>query len=203
MYKQTYKRLRSIWKPVEPCLAALTHRGQQRGPSRPVCRPRLGLTGAAPGKAVLCLLCGVNVNEVWRRFWEEQMEGVLGQQCFLVLLTHTPGALLLHLIRCEGHAPSLCMVLSSSSRAEACPSAGTLSPQSQPISGRPMVAAAPTLSSRTGSFPRSFFCGEVVLSQSTLYRAEKAQSLNAFFLGNPFTEKTVLRVQGRLWCMTG
>lgn len=77
----------------------------------------------------------------------------------------------------------LCMVLSSSSRASVsfCRHLVTTEPANQ--SGCPVVGAL-SLGLRTSCFWGVFavYCGQVVLSQSTLYRAKKAQSFNAFLV---------------------
>jgi len=93
-------------------------------------------------------------------------EAVLGQQCFWWSYTHS-GALLLHLIYCEGPTPpsAWCCHLQAEWGVSFC---------------RHLVTSEPA-NSRTGSYWGAFavivakwFC----LKQSTLYRAEKAQSFN-------------------------
>lgn len=115
--------------------------------------PCLLTTDGAQGRSLSC--CGTNVNEVWRCLWEarpglEQRETVLEQQCFWCSYTYS-GALLLHLIYCEGPTPSSawCCHLRAERSVSFCRHLATTEPANQ--SGRPVVAAL-FLGSRTGSF---------------------------------------------------
>lgn len=151
--------------------------------------------------------CGTNVNEIWRCFWDahpgfEQKEKVLGKQCFWCSYLLWCSPITLDLLW-RAHS-FLCMVLSSSSR-----TSWVLLQAPCRHRARQSVAA---LWSQLCHWAQELVSSEVFLwflvakwfclKQSTLYRAEKAQSFNAFF-GNSFTEKTiVLRVKERPWKIT-
>lgn len=115
----------------------------------------------------------------WVRFKGKSVGTVV-----LLVLLLTLGAFLLHLIYCEG--PTLysawCCHLQAERGASFYKHLVTTEPANQ--SGCPMVAAL-SLGSRADSFMESlqflvakWFC----LKQTTLYRAEKAHSFNAFLV---------------------
>ena len=127
------------------------------------------------------------MNEVWGCWVLEQKDKSVGTAVLFGAPTHTWCSPITLDIYCEGPTPSSawCCHLQAE-RARVCPSAGTLSPQSQPIkSGRPMVAALSFGLENWFLFDEflQFLVAKVVLSQkSTLYRAEKAQSFHAFLV---------------------
>lgn len=135
--------------------------------------------------------CGTNVNEVWRSFWDSS--------AFWCSYTHS-GALLLHLIYCEGPTPSSawCCHLRAE-RGVSLPQA----PCHHRASQSKWSVAAPSTGLRTGSFLRCFFavsCGK--LSQTKYTVQGRESTVIRCMFGNPFTEKIVLRVKGRPWKTT-
>lgn len=209
VYKQTYKHLRSIHKPVEPCLATFTIHGQwwwRWWQSEGKCPwPWMGLTKAAQGKADLCPI----VTQMWMKSgnaFGKPVPGIHSKEksvgtAVLLVLVLTLGAFLLHLIYCEGPTLSSawCCHLQAERGVSFCRHLVTTEPANQ--SGCPVVAAL-SLGSRTDSRTGYFVvsCGRVVLSQ-TNYTVQGRESIFIqCIFGNPFTEKTVvLRVKGRLW----
>lgn len=135
VYKQTYKHLKSTQKPVEPCLAALTIHGQQRG----INTRFAGHEWASP-KLHKATLISV---PLWLKC-ERSLEMLLGSPCWdwtegnsvwtAVLFgapTHTLVLSYYTWFTVKGPLPLHGAVIFEQS--EVCPSTGNLSPQSQPI----------------------------------------------------------------------
>lgn len=163
----------------------------------------MGLTKAAQGKVNLCPV----VAQMWMKSRDAFGKPILGlnrrKQCwdssaFWCFYTHS-GALLLHLIYCEGPTPSSawCCHLRAEQGVSFCKHLVTTEPANQ--SGRPMVAAL-SLGTTTGSLWGVFAvsCGNVVLSQTKYTVQGRESTVIQCIFGNVFTEKTiVLRVKGR------
>lgn len=131
--------------------------------------------------------------------WVRAEGNSVGTAVLLVLLHTHSGALLLHLIYCEGPTPSSawCCHLQAEQSVSFFRHLVTTEPANQ--SGRPMVAAQSS-SSRTGSFWGVFAvsCGKVILSQKEKYTVRGRDSTVIYCISNPFTEKIiVLRDNGR------
>lgn len=163
------------------------------------------LTKAAQGKIDLCPL----VAQMWMKSGDAFEKPILGlsrrKQCwvsrwFWCSYTHThSGALLLHLIYCEGPTPpsAWCCHLRAEGAVSFCRHLVTTEPAQ---SKWPPCGCSCHWASKTGSFWGAFavYCGKVVLSQ-TKYTVQGTQCT----VGNLFTEKTiVLRAKGRPWKTT-